>query len=169
MSMRYKDYVWPCGPETVQVSCGRRLAEFGQPYAGAVVQNMGGKNRVVTGSGVFVGADCEKEFEKLTSMLAESDSGMLMLTGMMPFPAFFSSLVIKGEVGPDCLAYEFVFVEDAPEREENTDGGVYLCTGGETLWGLAAKFSTTADEIHSLNPMVKWPNNLPAGLKVVLP
>lgn len=168
MTMRFKNYVWPFGPETVRVCYARRLAELGRANAGAVVQNMGGKSRVVAGGGTFAGETCAQEFEKLSALLAESDSGMLKLTGMEPFPAYFSSLEMDGEAGPDSIRYRFTFLEDARETQQ-TAGGTFLCEGGETLWSIAARYSTTADRLRALNPALEWPNDLPAGTEVLLP
>lgn len=166
--MRYKDYVWPSGPETVQVSCAQRLAELNRPNAGPVVQSMGAKTRAVTGTGTFLGEDCAAEFEKLSALLAEGNDGMLKLTGMEPFPAFFSSLKMTGEAGPGCIRYSFAFLE-AEREEQKGANGVYLCMGGESLWKIAAEHGTTVDALRALNPIIQRPNDLPANTRVVLP
>lgn len=166
--MRYKDYIWAEGPETVQIHCAQRLAELSRPQAGTVVQSMGTKTRVVTGKGIFAGESGAREFEKLSLLLAEGNSGMLMLTGMEPFPAFFSSLEMEGEPGPDCVRYSFSFVE-AERPQQARRGGAYVCLGGESLWRVAADCGTTADALRALNPSVQWPNSLPTGEKLVLP
>lgn len=166
--MRYKDYVWPSGPETVQVSCAQRLAELNRPNAGTVVQSMGAKTRAVTGTGTFVGEGCAAEFEKLSALLAQGNSGMLKLTGMEPFPAFFSSLKMAGEAGPDCIRYSFAFVEAGQEESQQKSGSM-LCKGGESLWKIAAEYGVTVDALRALNPMIQRPGDLPANTRVVLP
>ncbi len=170
--MSYKSYVWPFNPETVQMEYVRNLREIKLPLSGSILQDLGCNKRVVTGKGEFVGTGCMAEFNRLAEVFADGKNGMLKLTGVEPFAAAFSSLKMVGEAQPDCVSYEFEFLESADftytgSGQNGTD--IYVCAGGESLWGVANAYATTVDRLKSLNPMIQWPNILQAGQKVVLP
>ncbi len=168
--MSYKNYIWPFNPEKVEVNYVRNIREIGIPQSNSVLQDLGRAMRVVTGRGEFVGSDCMTEFARLSNVFAEGNFGMLRLTKEESFPAVFSTLKMVGEAQPDCVTYEFTFVESADTAESGyTTGTVYVCTGGETLWSVANSFKTTVDRLKALNPMIQWPNFLESGQKVVLP
>lgn len=170
--MSYKNYVWPFNPEKIQVEYTRNLCEISLPFSGSVLQDLGFGKRVVTGRGEFIGSKCMEEFIRLQAAFAEEGSGTLRLPGTEPFQAAFSSLKMAGEAQPDCVAYEFKFLED--EDLSGTDAGaadtgIYICTGGESLWSVANSCGATVDKLKALNPMIQWPNSLEAGQRVVLP
>lgn len=168
--MRFKSYVWPYNPENVQVQFSQNFQEVKQPFSGSTLQNMGTGRRLVTGRGEFVGEECMNEFGRLSAVFAQGDTGLLKLPGIEPFPAAFTALKMVGEAQPDCVLYEFSFLEDGGGAAENSGNtGIYVCTGGENLWSVANRFQTTVDRLKSLNPMIEWPNSLEAGQEVVLP
>lgn len=169
--MRYGDYVWPVNPEQVSVEYGKNVREVDRPYSESVLQNLGGRMRAVKGKGEFFGPQCAQEFGRLAAAFASEGAGMLSLPGLPPFPAVFASLKMTGIPQPDCVGYEFLFLEDkSGDRPAAGIGeGVYVCIGGEDFWSIANAYRTTADELRMLNPMIQWPNDLKAGQKVVLP
>lgn len=170
--MRFKNYIWPVNPESVKLEYGRNLQEVNQPLAGSALQDLGRKKRIVSGRGRFAGSTCMEEFSKLEALLAEGGSGVLALPGIKPFAADFFSLKMAGEPRPDCVAYEFVFLEDDCAQEDASPcagGGTYVCGGGETLWSIANAYHTTVDRLHALNPAIQWPNDPGEGCRVVLP
>ena len=170
--MRFRDYVWPQNPETVTVARKKELGSYRVPGAGNIVQDLGCAGRTVSGSGRFTGQDCAGEFEKLAAAFAEEGPGLLCLPGFQPFPAVFASLSMKGEGGPDSLNYEFAFEEDSSEKAEESVVAFQrsvLCSGGETLWELAALYGSDVDSLLAANPGIEWPNNLPAGTEVAIP
>lgn len=169
--MSFKDYVWPMNPETIRVEYARNLREIKLPLSGSVLQDMGCGKRVVSGTGQFIGSDCMEEFTRLEALFAEGGSGTLRLPGAQSFSAAFASLKLAGKAGPDSVGYEFVFMEDSPGSAGSgaSGTGIYTCTGGETLWGIANRFGTTVDRLRALNPIIQWPNSLEQGRKVVLP
>ena len=170
-AMSYKSYVWPFNPEKFQVEYARNIKEIKLPFSGSVLQDMGFGKRVISGKGELIGSTCMAEFNRLVGVFAEEGSGTLRLPGAAPFTAAFSALKMVGEAEPDCVSYEFTFLEDetASDTTAVTDTGIYVCVGGESLWSVANCYSTTVDRLKSLNPMIQWPNDLKSGQKVVLP
>lgn len=170
--MSYKNYIWPFNPEKVEIKYVRNIREIGLPLSGSILQDLGCGMRVVTGKGEFVGDTAMTEFTRLADVFADGNSGMLRLTKEESFPAVFASFTMVGEAQPDCVAYEFEFVESANRADSDSgkgDSGIYVCAGGESLWSVANRYGTTADRLKALNPMIQWPNSLEAGQKVVLP
>ncbi len=168
--MSYKDYVWPLNPEKLQIEHARNIRKIPIPFSGSVLQDLGCEQRVVTGKGEFIGSTCIAEFNRLAAVFSKEGSGTLRLPGTVPFPAIFFSLKMVGEAKPDCVFYEFTFLEESGSAENGAmNGGSYLCEGGESLWTLANLYHTTVDTLKSLNPLIEWPNCLETGQKVVLP
>lgn len=168
--MSFRSYVWPCNPETVKIERTRSTAEFKIPGGTGVVQATGSAARKVTGSGRFTGSGCMEEFGRLSQALSSGESGTLCLPGTVPFQAVCAALAMKGAPRPNCVAYEFVFLEDASADVGDLPGEaeVYVCTGGETLWDVANHYGTSADALHAANPQIEWPNALEAGERVVI-
>jgi hypothetical protein len=170
--MRFGNYVWPQNPETVTVARKKALGSYWIPGAGDVVQDLGCAGRTVSGSGCFTGPDCLAEYGRLAAVFAEEGPALLCLPGFRPFPAVFSSLSMKGEGGPDCLKYEFAFSEDGSQQAEESEVAILrkiICSGGETLWEIAASIGSDVDSLLTANPGIEWPNNLPAGTEVAIP
>jgi hypothetical protein len=170
--MSYKSYVWPFNPEKVQIEYARNIKEIELPFFGSIIQDMGLNKRVITGKGEFLGSSCMTEFNRLAGVFTEDGSGTLRLPGITPFTAAFPVLKMVGEAQPDCVFYEFKFLEDDAVVSDATavaETGIYVCVGGESLWSLANQYSTTVDRLKALNPMIQWPNELESGRKVVLP
>lgn len=169
-ALRFKDYVWKSNPETLRLDYERNIKRLPMPYAGESLQDYGNRRRTVTGKGVFWGKDCTASFDRLAAVFREGGGGMLCIPGTAPFRAVFASLQMLGEARPNTVSYSFLFVED--ETEVQADGVLqekdYVCTGGETLWELATRYSTTVDDLLMRNPQVMWPNELPEGMKVAL-
>ena len=170
--MSYKGYVWPFNPEKIQMEYARNIKKIPLPFCGSVLQDMGWNKRIVTGKGEFIGITCMEEFNRLAGVFSEEGSGTLRMPNTAPFTAAFSALKMVGEAQPDCVSYEFTFLEDDAAVSDGTsvsETGIYVCVGGENLWSVADSYGTTVDRLKALNPMIQWPNGLEAGQKVVLP
>lgn len=169
--MSFKDYVWPRNPETVTVSRLKNVGSFRIPGAGNALQDLGGGSRAVSGRGVFAGETCREDFEKLAAAFSEEGAGQLLLPGIAPFPALFSSLTMKGDARPDCIGYEFAFLEDgtAPEHESVvSERKTRVCSAEDTLFGIAAESGVSVDALLALNPEIQWPNAPGEGAEVVI-
>lgn len=169
--MSYKDYVWPRNPETVTVSRLKNVGSFRVPGAGNALQDLGGGSRTVSGRGVFAGEGCREDFERLAAVFSEEGAGQLLLPGIAPFPAVFSSLTMKRDARPNCIGYEFAFLEDGttPEHESVvSERKTRVCAAEDTLFGIAAEAGVSVDALLALNPGVQWPNAPGEGAEVVI-
>lgn len=167
--MSFGSCVWPCNPETIKVEYARGMAQFFYPGGTATVQDTGTAPRKVTGSGKFTGNGCLEEFGRLSKAFSAGGCAMLSIPGMDPFPAMFVSLSMKGVPRPNCVEYEFVFLEDV--SSSGTASGAheeYVCKGGESLWEIAARYGTDVDALLAANPQIEWPNALEEGEKVTI-
>lgn len=170
--MSFKDYIWPRNPETVTVSRLKNVGSFKIPGAENTLQDLGGGGRTVSGAGGFSGDTCEEEFGKLAAVFAETGAGELLLPGMDPFPALFSSLTRKGDARPSRVSYEFTFLEDGsvpPEESAVSERTVHICAEGDTLFGIAAERGVSVDALLALNLGIEWPNAPGTGTEVAVP
>ena len=63
--MKFKNYVWPHNPSTINISVKRDLKEVFIPFKGSIIQDYGREKRIVSGSGQFFGNDCIEQFDSL--------------------------------------------------------------------------------------------------------
>ena len=170
--MAFKEYVWPRNPETLTVARRKNVGSYRIPHAGDTLQDLGGGSRAVSGAGVFTGPGCAEEFRKLAAAFSAEGPGPLLLPGMEPLSAVFSSLTRKEGTRPDCVAYEFTFLEDgaAPDAVSVvSEHGTRVCGPQDTLFSLAAECGSDVDALSALNPTIEWPNDPGEGTEVVLP
>jgi hypothetical protein len=170
--MSYKDYIWPRNPETLTVARAKNVGKYPVPHVGNVLQDLGAGSRTVRGNGIFSGAGCAEEFQRLAAVFAEEGAGQLILPGMAPFSAVFSLLTQKGDPHPDRIEYGFEFCEDgsAPERESVvSDTKIYLCKEGDTLFSIAASNGIGVDALLAANPEIQWPDAPGVGTAVTVP
>lgn len=169
--MSFKNYIWPRNPETVTVSRTKNVGKYPIPHAGNVLQDFGAGSRTVRGSGAFSGEGCEEEFRKLAALFTQEGAGQLLLPGMAPFSAVFSSLTQKGDPRPNHIGYEFEFLEDgsAPKAESVvSDPATYFCKENDTMFSIAAMYGTDVDSLHDWNPDIQWPDFPGEGTKVTI-
>ena len=167
--MSFGSYVWPYNPTAIKAEYARGTAQFFFPGGTAAVQETGTAPRKVTGSGQFTGSGCLAEFGRLSKVFSAGGCGTLIIPGTEPFPAVFVSLSMKGVPRPDCVEYEFVFLEDVSSSD--TVSGVheeYVCKGSESLWEVAGRYGTEVDALLAANPQIEWPNALEAGERVTI-
>lgn len=186
--MRYKDYVWPHNPRSYTITYRRRIAVQEVPYGYYTMQNLGLGNRVMHGSGEFVGEGAYEEFKRLAKVYYTGGEGTLVHPCWQSAHVFFAKLSLQQMPRPDYVAYTFEFWESydryetelKPVRrnENGTAGGSTYSSGGRTeaayhtvrkgenLWGIARKYHTTLDKILAMNRGLKNPNLIYAGQKV---
>lgn len=164
----FGSFVWPCGPRTLQVRRQRDIKELRLPRAGCVLQDFGPLRRVVSGEGEFSGAHFQEEFAPLLMMYRQGEAALLRLPGEKPFFARLQALDCSRGPFSDLLHYSFVFWEEG--SGEPVQGlpsePVHTVTEGETLWGIASVYGTTADTLLSANPHLRRPDRLVPGERV---
>lgn len=168
--MKYKNFVWPHNPSSINISVERDLIEAIIPFRGSIIQDLGQEKRIVSGSGQFFGEECMSQFESLLSIFKQGGTGYLLLPGMDSFLALFRSLKLNENSIPNVVNYSFEFWEDLSSTVAELDltGDFYTVLEGDTLWNIAANFDVSIDTLLALNPTIKSPNQLKAGEKVRL-
>lgn len=168
--MKFKNYVWPHNPSSIEVSVSRDLKDVMIPFYGAAIQDFGREKRVVSGYGQFFGADCFEQFNVLFSVFKQGGAGYLSLPGLDTFLAVFKRLELVGNSTPNVLNYSFEFWEDSRPSTATTElcDEFYTALEGDSLWSIAAKFDVPVETLLELNPSIKNPKQLAAGKKVKL-
>ncbi len=168
--MKYKNFVWPHNPSTIDITVARDLKEAKIPFKGSVIQDFGREKRIVSGRGQFFGEDCMAQFENLFLVFKQGGAGYLSLPGMDAFLVLFKDLKLIGNSIPNVVNYSFEFWEDSSSTATEADfqADFYTALEGDTLWSIAANFDVSIDTLLALNPTVKRPNQLNASEKVRL-
>lgn len=183
--MRYKDYVWPHNPETYSVTWQRKIAVHKVPFGRYCMQEMGPGYRVMRGEGTFVGTGAYQEFRRLAAVFDQEEAGLLVHPVWQAAGAYFVSLQLTEEPMPNFVRYTFEFWEDcgqgtdltaantlnsggtAADSGESTVSAVwYTVKKGDTLWGIAKRYSVTLQSLLAANPQIKNPNLIYAGNQV---
>ena len=71
LPMQFQGYCWPNNPYEITVQYTRAVQEQQQPGCRSVVQNMGRRCRVIAGKGIFLGAGCREQFDRLAALLEQ--------------------------------------------------------------------------------------------------
>lgn len=168
--MKFKNYVWPHNPSTINISVKRDLKEVLIPFKGSIIQDYGREKRIVSGSGQFFGDDCIEQFDSLFLVFKQGGRGFLYLPGMDSFLAVFKELKLVGNSMPNILTYNFEFWEELSSDLANLDlhEDFYTVLDGDTLWSIASKFEIPIETLLTFNTNIKSPNQLVPGEKVKL-
>lgn len=171
--MRYKNFVWPNNPESCQWGMERTVARYQYPGGDYLLEDLGVKTRVFSGSGVFFGEYAYDNMEKLTDVFSQEGPGELYHPVIRFRQAYFTELEFLEEPRENYVAYRFRFQEDGGEKslkKQETDGvrGLYQVLPGQSLWDVAAANGVTAEYLLILNPWIKDPNNLVVGSEVAI-
>lgn len=110
--------------------------------------------RVITGEGILIGDDLMKEFEKISNLHTQKNSGLLYLPNITPFYCYFNDLQVLGQAGELVLRYKFEFIEDCVRNSTNIKSikSYYIAKKGETLVEIASKNNIGLEKIKLLNP-----------------
>ena len=126
--LKYKVWTWPENPETFLIDAVREplytIAEDGT----ISYQGLGPLCRVISGRGVFQGADANNHFNALSVILANGTVGELVHPTWGTIQAYFTGLKMEEDSREEYIAYSFTFREadesgkipPLPEYEENT-------------------------------------------------
>ena len=164
--MRFDSFEWKNNPMDISVSYRRRMT-YQNFYRGCYVREVGSDLKVIKGKGQLAGKDCIRQYEALCKVFEKGRKGLLTLPFAPPFYAYFTELVVTGDVTPDLITYTFEFVEaDNSERAEKA--AVHIVAEGETLFDIGYIYRVSVDELTELNPQIKRPDELTAGEEVRL-
>ena len=125
-NLKYKVWTWPENPETFRIQAVREpqytIAEDGTiQYDG-----LGPLCRVISGSGVFRGAEAVEHFNALSVLMATGTVGDLVHPQWGTIKAFLTGLDMEQESRDGYILYSFTFREAdekgmipaLPDREE---------------------------------------------------
>lgn len=168
--MKFKNFIWPHNPSTINISAQKNLKEVAIPFKGSIIQDYGREKRIVSGSGQFFGDSCIEQFDMLFLVFKQRGSGYLSLPGMDSFLAVFKELKLVGNLMPNVLTYSFEFWEEFTDNTINLDlqNNYYTALAGETLWSIASKFEIPIETLLALNTNIKSHDQIIAGKKVKL-
>lgn len=113
-TMQFRDYLFPHNPQSITVTQGAGAVVLFCPGKGEIVQNLGGKARVVRCAGSFFGESFGEAAAQLEAFRrgAERDApGTLFLPGVEPFQAHLRELVFETSGDGRILPYTMLFVE----------------------------------------------------------
>mgnify|MGYP001024782417 FL=1 len=168
--MKFKDYIWPHNPSTLEIAVKRDIKEVMIPFRGSMMQDYGREKRVVSGRGQFFGEGCADQYGTLFSVFKQGGSGYLSLPGLESFLAVFKALELTGTYLPNSVSYSFEFWEDLTQSTASLTAqeDFYTVPEGDTLWSIAARFEVPVEQLLSLNRNIKSPNQLELGERVRL-
>ena len=185
-SMRFKDYVWPHNPRTYEICYQRDVAVHRVPFGNYILQGMGRRQRVLRGSGEFVGPGAYAEFKKLATMFYSRKPGVLVHPLWDMTKAYFVALRLNQEPTEDYVSYSFEFWEcydlyseglkqlpptsaakQLPAKAvSGADAEYYTAVWGDCLWNIANAHGMSLSALLALNPQIKNPNILYVGDRV---
>ncbi len=100
LQMAYKGFRWNVNPSEITITCSRNLKEQPLPLKGSLLQEMGRKKRQISGKGCFLGRDSLLQFRELQRLFEEGGAGLLVMPGLPPLRAVFSSLQLQALGAP---------------------------------------------------------------------
>lgn len=182
--MRYKGYTWPHNPQIYSIDFQRAMAAHKMPFGRYQLQDLGMGHRVMKGSGEFAGPGAYKEFQRLACLFYEGGTGLLVHPLWQAADAYFVALRLEQTPRPDYVSYSFEFWEEVgryrgvaeraaePAQSPGTaaqkavQSEYHRVAKGDTLWGLARRYSVDLKELIALNPQIKNPNLIYVGQEV---
>lgn len=109
--MRYKNFTFPHDPEKLEVTVKNQLGVAHCPGYGPVIQELGVRQRVISGEGAFFGPQAQDLYRQLESLFFQQTPGPLSIPGHSAVTAHFSSLRWLGQGDGQIIRYSFEFIE----------------------------------------------------------
>ena len=170
-AMQYRDFVWPNNPSRFEVEYRRTLHSYKLPFSGYVVQNLGLQNKIIRGSGEFVGPEAYENFRRLAALFEENKGGKLIHPVWPTMLAYFAKLNLLQEPKEDHISYSFEFwdyigskFEDESSQMDETDYGPGYSLGvgirfisaeaGDTLNKISARTGVSVAALLKYNPTI---------------
>lgn len=114
-NLTFKTFTWPVNPETYREELVREPV-YVQSEDGWTFQGMGEATRVITGSGVFSGANAAANFQALAALFSDAEAGTLTHPLWGSRNVHFTELALTQSAKPEYISYSFQF------READSDG-----------------------------------------------
>lgn len=109
--LKYKNYTWPCNPETCNVTMSRPVT-LNKDSAGALSQTQTATEpRQVRGEGILSANDLSAEYTALWALLQTGGAGTLVLDGLPSMRAYLTELEFIQIPYEGAMRYRFAFVE----------------------------------------------------------
>ena len=106
--LTFKDYVWDRNPTTYKEEYIRE-PRYSTSEGVTSFDGMGGMQRIITGTGVFLGNRALLNFEMLTTLFAEKTPGNLVHPLWGTRYCYFTGLELTQEPREDYISYRFTF------------------------------------------------------------
>lgn len=155
--MSFRDFVFPVNPGVIKISHEKRTAQSGTAYGTDMVSDRGSRAMVISGEGEFFGESCFSDFQRLSEVMKKKGGGMLYIPSRRPVFAAPSLLELTGSDRENVITYRFRFVE-IPGAENENRARIIYGDGVSCLWDIAAANDMTIDELWSVNPHIKRPD-----------
>lgn len=169
-AMKYKGFTWPNNPRVFEAVNSRRIVTHKLPFSGFITQDMGKDCRVFSGEGEFTGEDAYLNFRRLSELFSQGGDGVLTHPVWQAVTAYFTKLTLREEPRENYVRYSFEFTEcpDQTAAEAVNYGPseprYYSVQSGDVLGAIASGEAKTVEELLSLNPQLRNPNILTAGM-----
>ena len=167
-AMRFRNYIFPSNPHTIEISDSRTLKKFSLPLLGETVQDLGKSVQRMKGSGTFIGNNAYADYLELQKEYEKGGTGILSVPGFQPVCAVFSSLWLTAPPEPDTAEYVFEFIQKHTQVLREHPPEDYCMGAGESLWDVAAKFGISIDRLMEYNAQYPDPFSPLAGERVRL-
>jgi hypothetical protein len=103
------EFVWPENPQYYHMEQQRKAVYTVDENGKSVFSGMEGVRCVITGKGVFAGADAYTQYKALAALLSHSEPGVLVHPVWGSCSVYFTALTMTQEPKADYVAYEFEF------------------------------------------------------------
>lgn len=164
--IRFKGFEWEHNPETVEVVEEDNIIEHKLSRGNSYTTKNSSKCRRIFGKGMLTGYDCLDQFNKLLMLQNSSESGILTISGIKPFYAYFKKLKLLCEPSDNMVSYGFEFIEDSDRNYTVKEKMYHTVENSETLWDIAFNYQKDIGYLVSLNPEIKRLDELEDGTKV---
>lgn len=166
--MRFGGSAWLVNPETVQIESKRKLSSHTLPFYKTFCGDLGAWYREIKGEGIIYGEDCVNRYAQMFLLQQTGSVGVLSLPGLKPFYAVFSYLKAVASSKPDEIRYEFRFSEIQPLSENEVLPACHVVKADENLFDIAHIYGVSVDVLVEKNPLLKRPDGLCEGDRVML-
>ena len=110
MSLKFKEYTWPNDPDTYQEVI-RREPQYSTKDGVTTYTGMSATSRVITGSGVFFGANACEKFRVLVELAEETSPGDLVHPIWGTRRCYLTKLELIQEPREDFVSYRIEFIQ----------------------------------------------------------